>query len=132
MKKALRSNKVFVDWSQNDDYKTTVCVYSLRARERPTVSTPLTWQEVEHCLKTGDPEPLVFTSEKALGRVEKLGDLFAPVLSLKQKLPALDKLVSAQQEAEPARAAQIRSISSAKPKRSSGSARSRKRKAKAL
>lgn len=92
MKKALRVNKVFVDWSQNDDYKTTVCVYSLRAKEQPTVSTPVTWEEVEDCLKKGDPEQLVFTSDQALQRVEKLGDLFAPVLKLKQKLPALEKL----------------------------------------
>ena len=75
MKKSLRSNKVFVDWSQNDDYKTTVCVYSLRAKDQPTVSTPVTWKEVENCLKKGDPELLVFTSEQALKRVEKSGEL---------------------------------------------------------
>ena len=96
MKKALRANKVFVDWSQNDDHKTTVCVYSLRAKERPTVSTPVTWNEVETCLKKADPDLLVFTSDEVLKRVEKLGDLFEPVLKLKQKLPpveALEKLV---------------------------------------
>lgn len=92
MKKSLRSNKVFVDWSQNDDYKTTVCVYSLRAKEQPTVSTPVTWKEVEACLKKSDPELLVFTSEQALKRVEKSGDLFEPVLKLKQSLPKLDDL----------------------------------------
>lgn len=92
MKKALRVNKVFVDWSQNDDYKTTVCVYSLRAKERPTVSTPVTWQEVETCLKKEDPELLVFTSDDVLKRVEKMGDLFEPVLKLKQKLPPIEKL----------------------------------------
>jgi len=92
MKKALRANKVFVDWSQNDDYKTTVCVYSLRAKERPTVSTPVTWKEVESCLKKADPELLVFTSEQALKRVEKTGDLFEPVLKLKQKLPKMEVL----------------------------------------
>jgi len=92
MKKALRGNKVFVDWSQNDDYKTTVCVYSLRAKDRPTVSTPVTWKEVENCLKKQDPELLVFTSEQALGRVEKHGDLFEPVLKLKQRLPKIDDL----------------------------------------
>ena len=64
MKKALRVNKVFVDWSQNDDHKTTVNVYSLRAKDHPTVSTPVTWNEVENCLKKGDPELLVFTSDK--------------------------------------------------------------------
>lgn len=92
MKKALRVNKVFVDWSQNDDYKTTVNVYSLRAKDQPTVSTPVTWQEVENCLKKGDPELLVVTSDKVLQRVEKSGDLFEPVLKLKQKLPPLTAL----------------------------------------
>jgi bifunctional non-homologous end joining protein LigD len=92
MKKALRTNKVFVDWSQNDDYKTTVCVYSLRAKERPTVSTPVTWAEVENCLKKADPELLVFASDAALQRAQKMGDLFAPVLKLKQKLPKLGAL----------------------------------------
>lgn len=92
MKKALRTNKVFVDWSQNDDYKTTVCVYSLRAKEHPTVSTPVTWQEVESCLKKGDPNLLVFTSDDTLKRVEKMGDLFEPVLKLKQKLPKIEVL----------------------------------------
>ncbi|HEU5336926.1 MAG TPA: non-homologous end-joining DNA ligase [Terriglobales bacterium] len=89
MKKALRVNKVLVDWSQNDDHKTTICVYSLRAKERPTVSTPVTWEEVERCLKKQDPKLLVFESQDVLKRVEDLGDLFAPVLNLKQKLPAL-------------------------------------------
>jgi bifunctional non-homologous end joining protein LigD len=92
MKKALRVGKIFVDWSQNDDYKTTVNVYSLRAKDQPTVSTPVTWQEVENCLKKADPELLVFTSDKVLQRVEKSGDLFAPVLKLKQKLPPLTAL----------------------------------------
>jgi bifunctional non-homologous end joining protein LigD len=92
MKKSLRPNKVFVDWSQNDDYKTTVCVYSLRAKDQPTVSTPVTWKEVETCLKKSDPELLVFTSEQTLKRVEKFGDLFEPVLKLTQKLPKLDEL----------------------------------------
>ena len=92
MKKSLRVNKVFVDWSQNDDYKTTVNVYSLRAKDQPTVSTPVTWQEVEQCLKKADPGLLVFTSDQVLQRVEKHGDLFESVLKLKQKLPALEKL----------------------------------------
>jgi bifunctional non-homologous end joining protein LigD len=92
MKKSLRSGKIFVDWSQNDDHKTTVNVYSLRARETPTVSTPITWQEVEECLRRSNTELLVFTSDQVLERVSKLGDLFAPVLELKQKLPALEKL----------------------------------------
>ncbi|HEX6880713.1 MAG TPA: non-homologous end-joining DNA ligase [Terriglobales bacterium] len=92
MKKALRTNKIFVDWSQNDDYKTTVCVYSLRAKERPTVSTPVKWEEVEQCLKKEDPNLLVFTSDDTLKRVDKFGDLFEPVLKLKQKLPPIEKL----------------------------------------
>lgn len=90
MKKSLRANKVFVDWSQNDDYKTTVCVYSLRAKERPAVSTPITWQEVENCLKKQDSELLVFVSDDVLKRVEKMGDLFDPVLKLQQTLPEID------------------------------------------
>jgi bifunctional non-homologous end joining protein LigD len=89
MKKSVRANKVFVDWSQNDDHKTTVCVYSLRAKERPTVSTPVTWDEVQRCLKKKDPNALVFESAQVLERVERLGDLFEPVLKLKQKLPRL-------------------------------------------
>jgi bifunctional non-homologous end joining protein LigD len=84
-KKELRKSKVLIDWSQNDEHKTTVCVYSLRARERPTVSTPLTWDEVEE----GDPDALVFESDDVLERVEAQGDLFAPVLELKQELPEL-------------------------------------------
>ena len=63
MKKSLRKGKVLVDWSQNDEHKTTVNVYSLRARERPTVSTPLRWEEVEGVLESGDPEELAFTSD---------------------------------------------------------------------
>jgi len=78
---------VLIDWSQNDQYKTTVNVYSLRARARPTVSTPVTWAEVEKCLKTGDPSTLVFDSDQVLARVAKLGDLFEPVVKKKQKLP---------------------------------------------
>ena len=87
MKKALRTGKVFVDWSQNDEHKTTINVYSLRARERPTVSTPVTWEEVEKCLRKRDPKLLVFESSQVLDRVAKMGDLFAPVQSLKQRLP---------------------------------------------
>jgi bifunctional non-homologous end joining protein LigD len=92
MKKALRTGKVLVDWSQNDDHKTTVCVYSLRAKERPTVSTPVKWDEVESCLKKGDPNLLVFDAEQVLERAKKHGDLFEPVLKLKQKLLAVEAL----------------------------------------
>ncbi len=73
MAKKLRPGKVFIDWSQNNPAKTTVAPYSLRARERPTVSTPLTWKEVESC---EDPDDLVFTAPDVLARVEKRGDLF--------------------------------------------------------
>jgi len=93
MKKALRTGKVLVDWSQNDDHKTTICVYSLRARERPTVSTPVEWNEVESCLKKGDLDLLAFDSDQVLARVKQRGDLFAPVLKLKQKLPPVTALV---------------------------------------
>src|SRR5207244_12777005 len=85
--KAVRKGKVFVDWSQNDEHKTTICVYSLRAREEPTVSTPVTWNEVENCLKTKKAEMLKFRSDQVLVRVDKLGDLFEQVEKLKQKLP---------------------------------------------
>ena len=99
MKKAIRTNKVFVDWSQNDDHKTTVSVYSLRARERPTVSTPITWEEAERALKKKDPSLLVFETHQTLERVEKLGDLFAPLLKLKQRLPKLTGIEAARPEA---------------------------------
>jgi bifunctional non-homologous end joining protein LigD len=89
MQKNLRAGKVFIDWSQNDDHKTTVCVYSLRAKEQPTVSTPVTWSEVEAVHRKKNPDRLVFTSDAVIQRVKDLGDLFAPVLALKQKLPRL-------------------------------------------
>jgi bifunctional non-homologous end joining protein LigD len=89
MKKQLRVGKVFVDWSQNDEHKTTVSVYSLRAREHPTVSTPVRWEEVEQALKKKDATLLVFEAGQVLDRVGKMGDLFAPVFKLKQKLPKL-------------------------------------------
>jgi bifunctional non-homologous end joining protein LigD len=89
MAKAVRAGKVFIDYSQNDEHKTTVCVYSLRARERPTVSTPITWDEVRACLDAEDPQKLVFEAPQVLERVAEQGDLFAPVLSLVQQIPAL-------------------------------------------
>jgi bifunctional non-homologous end joining protein LigD len=82
-RKELRRGKVLIDWSQNDEKKTTVCVYSLRARERPTVSTPLRWEELD------DPDSLVFEAGDVLERVEEHGDLFAPVVELRQELPDL-------------------------------------------
>ena len=82
-RKELRKGKVLIDWSQNDEHKTTVSVYSLRARERPTVSTPVHWEELD------DPSGLAFGSDEVLARVEREGDLFEPVQVLQQKLPEL-------------------------------------------
>jgi bifunctional non-homologous end joining protein LigD len=95
MSKQARTGKVFVDWSQNDEHKTTVAVYSLRAREHPTVSTPVTWEEVERAFKKKDAELLVFEAPQVVARVDKLGDLFEPVLELKQRLPDLKAGVAA-------------------------------------
>jgi bifunctional non-homologous end joining protein LigD len=89
MTKRLRPGRVLVDWSQNDAHKTTVTVYSVRARERPTVSTPITWEEVATCLDERDERVLTFEVPDVLARVADLGDLFAPVASLRQELPAL-------------------------------------------
>jgi bifunctional non-homologous end joining protein LigD len=86
MAKILRKGKIFVDWSQNDDHKTTVSVYSLRAKDTPTASTPVTWKEVETTLGKRDPQQLVFEWKDVLKRVAKHGDLFEPVLTLKQRL----------------------------------------------
>ncbi len=85
MAKAERTGKVFIDWSQNALHKTTIAPYSLRARDRPTVSTPVTWDEVEQCADDG--LALVFEASDVLARVERHGDLFADVLSVEQELP---------------------------------------------
>jgi bifunctional non-homologous end joining protein LigD len=95
MSKQLRTGKVFVDWSQNDEHKTTVAVYSLRAREHPTVSTPVRWEEVERAHKKKDASMLVFEAAQVISRFEKLGDLFEPMLELKQKLPTIKELMPA-------------------------------------
>jgi bifunctional non-homologous end joining protein LigD len=89
MTKALRPGKVFIDWSQNDEHKTTVSVYSLRARSRPTVSTPVTWDEVAATADSADPDLLVFEADAVVRRVADHGDLFAPVNTLAQGLPPL-------------------------------------------
>jgi bifunctional non-homologous end joining protein LigD len=89
MKKVEREGKVFVDWSQNHQRKTTIAVYSLRARERPTASTPVTWDEVEAVAESGKGDSLVFEAHEVLERIESKGDLFAPVLELQQELPDL-------------------------------------------
>jgi bifunctional non-homologous end joining protein LigD len=89
MSKAKRPGKVLIDWSQNDQHKTTVCVYSLRAKERPTVSTPLEWDEVDAALEAGEAEALDFDHAAVLERVAAKGDLFAPLLNEEQELPAI-------------------------------------------
>ena len=96
MKKKLRTGKVLVDWSQNDEHKTTVAVYSLRAREHPTVSTPVTWEEVEKTLKKKDAGLPVFEAPQVVTRFEKMCDLFEPMNELKQRLPDL-KAVAAEE-----------------------------------
>ena len=90
MTKRLRPGKVLVDWSQNDAHKTTVTAYSVRARERPTVSTPVTWEEVARCRETRDPELLSFDTDAVLARVIEQGDLFAEVVTVRQRVPSLD------------------------------------------
>jgi bifunctional non-homologous end joining protein LigD len=79
MRKSLRGERVLIDWSQNHPAKTTVAAYSLRGLAHPTVSTPVTWEEVDHCADSGDPEDLRFTSAQVLERIEQHGDLFSPV-----------------------------------------------------
>jgi DNA ligase D-like protein (predicted 3'-phosphoesterase) len=89
MPKEKRVGKVFIDWSQNADYKTTVGVYSLRAKQhQPFVSMPVTWDELDRARKRNKTENLYFDPKAALARLEKLGDLFSPVNDLKQWLPA--------------------------------------------
>lgn len=88
-KKTEREGKILIDWSQNGPHKTTISVYSMRAKELPTCSTPVTWREVSACAKKGDSDLLRFTAKDVVKRVESKGDLFEPVLSLKQKLPRL-------------------------------------------
>ncbi|MCU1362230.1 MAG: polymerase LigD, polymerase domain protein [Acidimicrobiaceae bacterium] len=85
MRKTLRNDRVLIDWSQNNSSKTTVAAYSLRARPEPTVSTPVTWQEIDKCAKGGDPAPLVFEAGEVLRRVDKFGDLFAPLVRPKPR-----------------------------------------------
>ena len=88
MAKSLRRGKVFIDWSQNTQSKTTVGVYSLRAkRDRPLVSMPVTWEELEKASHNRDSDDLFFEPQPALERLKKIGDLFAPVLEMKQQLP---------------------------------------------
>jgi bifunctional non-homologous end joining protein LigD len=90
MAKAKRTGKVFIDWSQNDDHKTTICVYSLRATEQPRVSTPVSWDEVADCARHRRAELLSFGPEDVLTRIAKSGDRFGKILTLQQSLPALE------------------------------------------
>jgi bifunctional non-homologous end joining protein LigD len=133
MKKNIRTGKVFVDWSQNDEHKTTIALYSLRARERPTVSTPVTWDEVERTLKKKDAGFLVFESSQTIARFEKLGDIFEPVLELKQKLPDLKAAAVAEQR-EPieiaAEADEDHAVRKSPPKKSTKKPAPRKKRAK--
>ena len=85
--KVERPGKIFVDWSQNHPHKTTVCVYSLRAKQRPAVSTPVSWDEVAGAVEKGDSALLSFQADEVLDRVRRKGDLFEPVVKLKQRLP---------------------------------------------
>jgi bifunctional non-homologous end joining protein LigD len=87
MDKSFRAGKVFIDWSQNDPYKSTICAYSPRGRPEPTVSTPVSWDEVDRCVERGDPDALRFTLGAVLERVDRDGDVFGPVVSLVQRLP---------------------------------------------
>jgi bifunctional non-homologous end joining protein LigD len=87
MTRSLRPGKVLIDWSQNSEHKTTVCVYSMRARPEPSVSAPVTWDEVDLVAGGAPVEALAFGPEDVLGRIERLGDLFEPLITLQQRLP---------------------------------------------
>jgi bifunctional non-homologous end joining protein LigD len=89
MAKSLRPGKVLIDWSQNDEHKTTVCVYSLRATPEPMVSTPLRWEQVESGARKRSAFRLSASPGQMLARVRREGDLFAPLLELRQRLPDL-------------------------------------------
>jgi bifunctional non-homologous end joining protein LigD len=89
MAKERRTGRVFVDWSQNDSFKTTVCAYSLRIRERPTVSTPVSWEEIEDAVDADNPEALTFETADTLARIAAHGDLYADTLTVRQELPEL-------------------------------------------
>jgi bifunctional non-homologous end joining protein LigD len=86
MARALRAGKVLVDWSQNTEHKSMVCAYAVRANERPTVSTPVWWEEVEAAVEVADAGLLVFEMGDVLERVARYGDVFADVLTLRQRL----------------------------------------------
>lgn len=111
MAKVERTGKVFIDWSQNSDFKTTVGVYSLRAkRARPFVSMPVDWRELERAAKSGKTDGLYFEPEPALKRLSEIGDLFGPVLTLEQSLP--DRPVAELLAEGPARVTASKRVSS--------------------
>ena len=118
MAKVKRKGKVFVDWSQNTARKSTVAVYSLRAkRERPFVALPISWEELKKALKKGDPAAFFFEPDECLRRVKKSGDLFAPVLQLKQKLPKPFLALQGSGGARPRRDASDASLATYREKR---------------
>jgi len=88
MARSLRPGKVLVDWSQKTEHKSMVCAYSVRAKQRPTVSTPVEWKEIESALDAGNPDALVFEMADVLERAAELGDIFAPMLTARQELRA--------------------------------------------
>ena len=92
MAKSQRKRKIYVDWAQNMLHKTTVCAYSVRAREQPTVSAPLSFDEIERAISRRSAKGLVFEADAMLRRVEKVGDLFEPALKLKQRLPDIGQV----------------------------------------
>ena len=95
MRRSLRQGRVFIEWSQNDASKSTVCVYSLRATDHPTASAPVTGDEVEAALRSRNAASLAIDSDEVLERVERLGDLYAPVLQLTQQLPDVTAIKAA-------------------------------------
>ena len=113
MKKDLRAGKVFIDWSQNDEHKTTVSVYSLRAKDHPSVSTPVTWTEVQAVYNEQKPDLLDFDSRQVLERVKLHGDLFAQVLSVKQHVPVIEQQKKAANKAARRRTKQSASLDAA-------------------
>ena len=94
MAKEMRKGRVFVDWSQNDRHKTTVCASSLRAQPAPTVSTPVSWDEVTDAMDAGDPRALTFEAPQVLERVDELGDLYEADLTEARPLPDAGRLAS--------------------------------------
>jgi len=87
MKRDLRGGKVFIDWSQNDEHKTTVCAYSLRGTQQPSVSTPISWEELSKAVKAQNADAFLFSPADVVKRIKRKGDLLEPLLRLKQKLP---------------------------------------------